>query len=254
MTEHVVVDRLDGVVRVRLQREDKKNALTGAMYARMADVVAEVDRDPSARVLLLTGGPNVFTAGNDLNDFLDPNRDPTGVARFLEALPVCKKPVVAAVNGYAVGIGTTMLLHCDLVYVGRGAKLRMPFVDLGLVPEFASSLLLPRLVGLQRAASLFLLGETMSGQAAFDYGLATEVLDDALVQEHALERATLLAMKAPSAVQQTKSLMRAATADLIGPVIQREGEIFAKALFSEEAREAMTATMEKRAPDFSKFG
>lgn len=253
MSEHIVVERIGRVMRVRMDRPEKKNALTGAMYAAMADALEQAERDDAVRVVLFTGGPKVFTAGNDLNDFLDPERDASGVGRFLGTLPGFGKPVIAAVNGHAVGIGTTMLLHCDLVYVGKDAKLRMPFVDLGVVPEFASSLLLPQLVGAQRAAELLFFSERFDGKEAKRLGLAAEVLDDDEVQEHALERAQQLAARPPGALRQTKALLRAANADRIAEVVVREGAIFAEALESPEAREAMSAIMEKREPDFSKL-
>lgn len=252
MDEHVLIDRLDRVMRIRINREDKKNALTGAMYARMTDALDEAEDDWAIRVVLITGGPRIFTAGNDLNDFLNPNRDSSGPGRFMNALPRFKKPLIAAVNGHAVGVGTTMLLHCDLVYIGRSAKLRMPFIDLGVVPECASSLLLPQLVGAQRAAALLYFGELIDGQEAVRLGLAAEVLADADVEARALERAARLATRAPRAVQETKALLRAGNAPRIAEVLKREGDAFAAALDSPETREAMSAVLEKRAPDASK--
>jgi enoyl-CoA hydratase/carnithine racemase len=253
VSEHIVVEKIERVMRVRMDRPQKKNALTGAMYAAMADALEQAEGDDAVRVVLFTGGPKVFTAGNDLNDFLDPERDASGVGRFLATLPGFSKPVIAAVNGHAVGIGTTMLLHCDLVYVGKDAKLRMPFVDLGVVPEFASSLLLPQLVGAQRATELLFFSERIDGKEAKRLGLAAEVLDDDEVQEHALKRAQQLAARAPGALRHTKALLRAENADRIAEVVAREGAIFAEALKSPEAREAMSAIMEKREPDFSKL-
>ncbi|MDH5674999.1 MAG: enoyl-CoA hydratase-related protein [Myxococcales bacterium] len=253
MDDEVKVEADAGVLQVRLNRPSKKNALTSGMYARMADAVQHAQSDPAVRVLLFTGGPKDFTAGNDLVDFLDPARDASAVTRFLKTLPELDKPVVAAVNGYAVGIGTTMLLHCDLVYVGRSAKLRMPFVGLGLVPEFGASLLLPRLVGSQRAASLLLLGETLGGEQAVDLGLATEALADDAVQARALAQARELAARPPDAVQATKKLLRAEIRERLQTVIDKEMHVFAERLRSPEAREAMGATLEKRKPDFSKL-
>ena len=173
--------------------------------------------------------------------------------RFLSALPAIDKPVVAAVNGHAIGIGTTMLLHCDLVYVGRSASLRMPFVELGLAPEFGSSRLLPQLVGMQRASSLLLLGEAMSGEDAVRFGLATEVLDDDKVQARALEQAQRFSDLPPSAVRSTKALLRSDVRGALEDAMQREGTVFGAALRSDEAKEAMTAVLEKRPPDFSRF-
>lgn len=248
---HVAVESAEGVVSVRLQREEKKNALTVAMYAAMADALEAVKADPAARVVLFTGGPRVFTAGNDLQDFLDPGRDGTAVGRFMQALLHFDKPAMAAVNGYAVGIGTTMLLHCDLVVAATDAKLKMPFVDLGLVPEFGSSMLLPRLVGMQRASALLLMSEMFSGQQAYEFGIATTAAPPERVQEVALEQARRLARKPPSAVRKTKALLRQATREAAEPVIEREAALFLEALGSDEAREAMAATLEKREPKFS---
>ena len=253
MESLITTERLGAVMRIRIDREAKKNALTIAMYDRMADAVEQAADNSEIRAILLTGGSKIFTAGNDLNDFLDPKRDGKGVQRFLSALPAIDKPVVAAVNGHAIGIGTTMLLHCDLVYVGRSASLRMPFVELGLAPEFGSSRLLPQLVGMQRASSLLLLGEAMSGEDAVRFGLATEVLDDDKVQARALEQAQRFSDLPPSAVRSTKALLRSDVRGALEDAMQREGTVFGAALRSDEAKEAMTAVLEKRPPDFSRF-
>jgi enoyl-CoA hydratase/carnithine racemase len=177
----------NGVATIEIARPEKKNALTAAMYQAMADAVLDAQLDTAVRALLITGQPGIFTSGNDLEDFMQ--RPPAGpdspVVRFMKALTECDKPVVAAVTGGAVGIGTTMLLHCDLVYVADDARLAMPFVGLGLVPEYASSLLLPRLVGHVRAAEKLLLGDPFNGEQAVELGIANAVLPAAEVLNHA---------------------------------------------------------------------
>jgi enoyl-CoA hydratase/carnithine racemase len=190
-TKHVVVGRDGAVLTIAMNRPEKKNALTHAMYGAMADALASAAADASVRVILITGSGDAFTAGNDLGDFL--NTPPAGaespVLRFLAALSTAEKPVVAAVNGLAIGIGTTMLLHCDLVYAARSAVFSAPFVNLALVPEAASSLLLPRRIGHAKAAELFLLGGRMNAAEAEASGLVAAVFDDAALGAEALQRA-----------------------------------------------------------------
>ena len=195
---------------VTLNRPDKKNALTHAMYSTIADALASAAGDPSVRVILITGTGDAFTSGNDLGDFLNapPEGGESPVLRFLAALSAAEKPVVAAVNGLAVGVGTTMLLHCDLVYAARSATFSVPFVNLALVPEAASSLLLPRRIGHARAAELFLLGGKLDAAQAEAMGLVAAVFDDGRLVDEALQRARALAAKAPSAVRATKALMK----------------------------------------------
>lgn len=244
-----------GVLHLALDRPEKKNALTRAMYAALADALADAADDPAVRVAVLSGRGGAFTGGNDLGDFMqDPPTGPESpVFRFLSAAVGFPKPLVAAVEGPAVGIGTTILLHCDLAYAAPGAVLKMPFVDLGLVPEAASSLLLPRLAGPARAAELLLFGEAFSAETAREVGLVNAVVDGDVVA-HALERARALARKPPEAVRQTKALLRRSTADAVGETIAYEGRLFVERLGSPEAQEAFSAFFEKRAPDFSRFG
>lgn len=254
MAEPVEFVQQDGVLEIRLNRPEKKNALTVAMYAAMADALTAAEADPSVRVVLFAGSGGVFSAGNDLNDFIA--RPPTGpdapVLRFLRAVSETSKVLVAAVEGPAIGIGTTLLLHCDLVVAGSGARFAVPFVNLGLVPEAASSLLLPRLVGHQRAAELFLLGETFDAATAHGYGLVNRVVEDAAVLETARGLARQVAGKAPGAVRLIKQLMKRPSTSVAERMLE-EAHDFGVQLQSAELREAVTAFFEKRPPDFAKL-
>jgi enoyl-CoA hydratase/carnithine racemase len=243
-----------GVATLEIARPAKKNALTEAMYEAMAEAVSAAVADEAVRALLITGQPGVFTAGNDLEDFLQrpPTNTDAPVFRFMRALATCDKPVVAAVTGAAVGIGTTMLLHCDLVYVATDARLAMPFVSLGLVPEFASSLLIPRLIGHARAAERLLLGEPFTGIEAVALGIANAALPAAEVLGHAQRVAERFNLLAPGAVRDTKRLMRAAWHSDVARTLHEEAVVFAERLRSPEAREAFQAFIEKRKPDFSR--
>jgi enoyl-CoA hydratase/carnithine racemase len=246
---------LNAVLTIEIARPEKKNALTLAMYAAMADALTAAAAEPAVRAVLIAGQPGVFTSGNDLEDFMQ--RPPAGedspVARFMHALLGCDKPVVAAVTGAAVGIGATMLLHCDLVYVSDEARLALPFVSLGLVPEYASSLLIPRLMGQARAAEKLLLGDPFSGAEAVEFGLANAVLPAAEVVNHARRIAERFNALPPGAVRDTKRLLRAPLREAVQAAMRAEGEIFAARLRSPEAREAFQAFFEKRKPDFSRF-
>ena len=245
----------DGVATIEIARPEKKNALTQAMYTAMAEALAAADADASVRAILITGQPGVFTSGNDLEDFMQ--RPPAGeespVFRFMKALLDTGKPVVAAVTGAAIGIGTTMLLHCDLVYVSDEARLAMPFVGLGLVPEYASSLLVPQLVGHAKATELLLLGEPFTGERAVEMGLANAVLPAAEVVNHARRMAERFKALPPGAVRESKALMRRGQQALVRETVAIEGEAFGKRLRSPEAMEAFQAFFQKRKPDFSKF-
>ncbi|MEO9334406.1 enoyl-CoA hydratase [Ectopseudomonas guguanensis] len=256
MSEYLHIERDGGLLTLRMHRPDKKNALTRAMYAGMAEVLDQAAADPSVRVVLLTGGEQCFTSGNDVADFIQ--APPTGlnseVFQFMRALFEFPKPVVAAVAGPAVGIGTTLLLHCDLVYVARDAQLKMPFVNLGLCPEYGSSLILPRLLGHARAAELLLLGEAFSGQQAAEWGIANQALDDgAATLAKAREMALRFLELASSAVADSKRLMRAPDREQLRKVIEEEGALFGQRLRSPEAVEALTAFMQRRKADFSRF-
>jgi enoyl-CoA hydratase/carnithine racemase len=256
MSEHVLVEREGGLLTLRLNRPDKMNALTRAMYSQMAEVLDAANEDRAVRAVLITGGAECFTSGNDVADFLQ--APPTGmdspVFQFMRALFDFGKPVVAAVAGPAVGIGTTLLLHCDLVYVSRDAKLRTPFVNLGLCPEFGSSLLLPRLLGQAKAAEVLLLGEAFTGARAAEWGIASGALEDGpSTVAKAREMALRFLELAPSAVADSKRLMRAPGREELRKVIEEEGALFGQRLRSPEAIEALSAFMQRRKPDFSKF-
>lgn len=256
MNEHLLIEREQGLLTLRMHRPEKKNALTLAMYSAMAEVLVQADQDKSVRAVLITGGETCFTSGNDLADFI--KAPPTGlnsqVFQFMQALFDFSKPVIAAVNGPAVGIGTTLLLHCDLVYVEREAKLKMPFVNLGLCPEYGSSLILPRLLGHARAAELLLLGQSFSGEQAAEWGIANQVLDGGVATvAKAREMALRFLQLAPAAVADSKRLMRAPDREQLRRVIEEEGALFGQRLRSPEAIEALTAFMQRRTPDFSTF-
>jgi enoyl-CoA hydratase/carnithine racemase len=244
-----------GVATIEIARPEKKNALTAAMYQAMADALRAAADDAAVRAVLITGQPGVFTSGNDLEDFMQrpPQGSDSPVAQFMRALLEIDKPVVAAVTGAAIGIGTTMLLHCDFVYVSDEARLATPFVGLGLVPEYASSLLMPLLMGPRRAAERLLLGDPFTGETAVECGLANAVLPAAEVVNHARRVAERFNALPPSAVRDTKRLMRRGGRDAVAQAVQAESEIFAARLRGPEAREAFQAFFEKRKPDFSKF-
>ena len=251
---------LHGVATIEIARPEKKNALTVAMYEAMAAAVTAATADAAVRALLITGQPGIFTSGNDLEDFMQRAPAPGGdflqdsaVGRFMQSLLACDKPVVAAVTGAAIGIGTTMLLHCDFVYVADDARLAMPFVGLGLVPEFASSLLVPQLMGQRRAAERLLLGDPFTAEQAVDGGLANAVLPAGEVMAHARRVAERFNALPPGAVREAKRLMRAPQREQLLQVIRTEGALFTERLRSPEAMEAFQAFFQKRKPDFSKF-
>lgn len=251
---------LNGVATIEIARPEKKNALTIDMYRRLAEAILEAQQDADVRALLVTGQPGIFTSGNDLEDFL---KNPPGaggsnaldspVFRFMEVLVRCDKPVVAAVTGPAIGIGTTMLLHCDLVYVSDEARLAMPFTSLGLVCEFASSLLLPRLIGRAKASEKLLLGDPISPSEAVALGFANAVVPAAEVVAHARRVAERFNSLPAGSVGETKRLMRRATEEAIMEAIAAEGEAFGRLLKSPEAKEALSAFLAKRSPDFSRL-
>ena len=255
MSSNISVDIRDRIMTIRMDRPEKKNALNGEMYAAMTNALAEANADAGVRVMLITGTSDCFTAGNDLADFAaaKPGVGPAPALRYLEGLAATTKPIIAAVNGLAIGIGTTMLLHCDLIYAGVGARFQLPFANLGLCPEAGSSLLLPSRMGHQRAAELLFFGEPFSAQEARDLGLVNEVFADSKLAEAVLGKAQQLAAKPPAALRATKKLLKAGVADAIRQAMTRETEQFAGLLQAGEAKEAMAAFLERRKPDFSRF-
>lgn len=255
MTNYILTEVQDGILRIQFNRPEKKNAITLAMYEAMTAVLSQGEADPQVRVVLFTGSDDCYTAGNDLKDFLE--SPPTGhdspVFRFLKTLIAAEKPVMAAVQGVAVGIGTTMLLHCDLVYASTTARFQLPFVNLGLTPEAASSLLLPQLVGHRRAAELLMLGEMFDAETAYRLGLVNAVYSPEVLADAAWQVARRLAAKPPASVRLTKRLMKRTVLPAVQEAMDEEGRHFLARLRSEEAREAMQAILERRAPDFSRF-
>ena len=252
---HILTENKDGVLHIEIDRPDKKNALTAAMYQAMADAICAAEADAKVRVLLIHGKTDLFTAGNDLQDFLDnpPRDDKRPVFQFLYGISQAQKPIVAAVAGVAVGIGTTMLLHCEKVYAARNARLQLPFVNLGLVPEAGSSLLLPALLGYQRAAELLLLGEPFSADKAKEIGLVTEVVPEGELLATAMAQAKKLADKPAASLRLTKRLMKQGQTAAVMQQIKLESSHFGERLNSPEAKEAFSAFLEKRKPDFSRF-
>ncbi len=243
-----------GVMTLTLNRVEKKNSITAAMYAAMADALAQAEGDAAIRVVVIQGDPAIFSAGNDIGDFL--NQPPAGqdspVFRFLRGIAGFPKPLIAAVCGPAVGIGTTLLFHCDLVYAGDNAAFSMPFVNLGLCPEAASSLLVPQMMGYHRAAEALLLGEPFMAEAALEVGLVNRVVPPTEANAVAQQQARKLAAKPMSALVETKRLMKKGQRALVLQQMDEEGASFGRMLREPAAREAFGAFMEKRKPDFSK--
>jgi enoyl-CoA hydratase/carnithine racemase len=237
-----------GVARIRFDRLDKKNAITTQMYGQLVDALAAADADDAVRAVMLHGTADCFTAGNDISDFLQPPPGGEGgpTWRLFETLPRLTKPIVAAVGGPAIGVGATLLLHCDLVYAAESARFQLPFVPLGIVPEFGSTLLLPRMAGHQRAAEVLLLGQPFTARKAYELGLVTAVVSPESVLDDAGKAAAALAALPPQSVRLTKGLMKSG---LDGPLRDRmmeEGRLLLECLRSPEAMEAMSAFLQKR--------
>jgi enoyl-CoA hydratase/carnithine racemase len=253
MTE-ILIDTSAGVMTITLNRVEKKNSITRAMYAAMADALAQAEADAAVHAVVIQGHETIFSAGNDIGDFLNA---PTAtqdspVFRFLRGISTFPKPVLAAVCGPAVGIGTTMLFHCDLVYAGDNAAFSMPFVNLGLCPEAASSYLAPQLMGYGRAAEALLLGEPFLAEAALEMGLISRIVPPAEAAALAQRQALKLAAKPLSSLIETKRLMKKGQAGIVAERMVEEGAIFGRMLGEPASREAFTAFMEKRKPDFAK--
>ena len=258
MTEHVLIEKAGGVLTLTLNRPEKKNALTRVMYAALGGAIDGAADDPDVRCVLIQANGDIFTAGNDISDFAAANSGAGAVGRaeanpLLAALGRATIPLVAAVHGRAVGIGVTMLLHCDLVYVADDALLTTPFVNLALVPEAASSLLLPARIGHARAFAMFVLGEAVDGATAAAWGLANAAVPARDLRARARAAAEAIASRPPRAVAITKALMREA-ADVLAARMAEEGGHFAAQIKSPEAAEAFAAFAQKRAPDFFKAG
>ncbi|AYG93828.1 enoyl-CoA hydratase [Brevundimonas naejangsanensis] len=257
MSEHIRTHLDGGVLTVVFDRADKKNAITQAMYSALADATERARTHDAVRVILFRSEGDAFSAGNDIADFIAIGQTTgdlvqMGVFRFLKALADLDKPAVAAVRGRAVGIGLTLLLHCDMVVVAEDALLSVPFVNLALAPEAASSLLLAATIGHRRAFELFALGEAIDGRTALAWGLANRAVPADQVEATAADLAARLAARAPNSIRKTKALMR--DAEVLWAVMQREAEAFGSQMRSPEAMEAFMAFTQKRVPDFSKLG
>ena len=252
MSEHVQIEHAGAIVTIRMARPEKKNALTVDMYRGLTDGLRTATHDPAVRVIVIAGAGGSFTSGNDLKDFAaTPPLDPDSpVFQFLRKISTCPKPLVAAVSGVAVGIGTTMLLHCDLAVADPATRFSLPFINLGLVPEAASSLILPRMLGHLRASELLLLGDMFDAKLAERYGIINRISAAGDAEADAMAWARMLAAKPPEALRKTKALLKSESA-IVGTRMQEEAAAFASQLAGPEFREAVTAFMEKRPPRFS---
>jgi len=253
--DHILTEIRDGVQFIRFNRPEKKNAITAAMYQGLAHALRQAERDAAARVAVIAGAPDAFTAGNDLHDFLEhpPHSADAPVFRFLRALSDFPKPLIAAVGGLAVGVGTTMLLHCDFVYCTPETRFSLPFVNLALSPEAGSSYLLSRLAGYQRAAELLMLGEPFDAAKAREIGLVNAIVPAEALLDTAAATAAKLAAKPAASLRETKTLMRLSYRDAVKRAMVEENEAFRERLDSDEAKEAFRAFFDKRTPDFGKF-
>jgi enoyl-CoA hydratase/carnithine racemase len=251
MTENISIEQADHVVTIRMSRPDKKNALTGAMYTGMTEAMRSSIVDDSVRAIMLAGAGGVFTSGNDLRDFGDspPVNADSPVFQFLQTISTCPKPIVAAVSGLAIGIGTTMLLHCDLVVADPNARFSLPFINLGLVPEAGSSLILSRMLGHAKASELLLLGDVFDASSAERFGIVNKLSASGAADVEAMAWATTLAAKAPVAMRLSKALLKSETVGLSARMAEESGH-FVSQLQGPEFREALRAFMEKRAPSF----
>ena len=252
----ILISKEQHILTLQFNRPEKKNAITAAMYQTMADALKDAETDPAVRAILLTGHAQIFTAGNDLEDFMKnpPSSADSPVYRYLWQISHASKPIVAAVAGAAVGIGTTLLMHCDLVYAAENARFSMPFAQLGLCPEAASSLLLPQIVGYQRAAEKLLLGESFLALEALQMGLVNRVVAADQLLDLARTQAAKLAALPASSIRATKRLMKAGQSAAVDAQMTEESIHFGAMLAAPEAKEAFAAFFEKRKPDFSRFG
>lgn len=253
--QHILTSLEDGVLTVTMNRPEKKNALTVNMYAGIVAALQRAEEDPKVRVVLWRGTKDVFAAGNDIKDFMQapPAGPDSPVFQLLIMLVDMKKPIVAAVQGPAVGIGTTGLLHTDLVFADESARFHLPFVNLGLCPEGGSSVLLPQMAGMQKASSLLLLGEPFGAEQAERVGIVSEVLPAATFEEEVQRRVRALAKKPAAALRASKELLRGPMREQVREAMMREAVAFLERLGSPEATEAFTAFLEKREPNFAQF-
>jgi enoyl-CoA hydratase/carnithine racemase len=252
--DEIITERSASVLRVQLNRPAWKNAMTSSMYVTLADIFNDAAKDEQTRVVLWHGAGDSFCAGNDIEDFLKnpPGPGDSPQARLMNALVDFDKPIVAAVQGAAIGGGTTMLTHCDFVYAGESAKFRMPFIDLAVLPEFGSSCSVPAMIGHIRAAELILLGLPFDARRAVELGFANQVVPDQTLLATASETARKLAAKPAGALQAAKRLMRRPFRDQIKAAMKAENEEFSAQVRSEDAKEAFTAFLQKRPPNFNK--
>ncbi|MFZ6721421.1 enoyl-CoA hydratase [Undibacterium sp. Ji49W] len=255
----ILTHKENGILTINFNRPEKKNAITQAMYQAMADALRDAETDVTVRAILITGKPEIFTAGNDLEDFMknsgsiaSPDNLPP-VYQFMQALNELGKPVIAAVSGAAVGIGTTLLMHCDMIYLADNARLSMPFTQLGLCPEFASSMVFQQIVGYQRAAEKLMLGEAFSAQEAFEMGFVNKVLPLEELLPYAQQQAAKLVALPAASIRVTKRLMKGNQPAAISAKMLEENKHFAAMLSGPEAKEAFMAFFQKRKPDFSQF-
>jgi enoyl-CoA hydratase/carnithine racemase len=253
--DDILTEHAEGILRVQLNRPTKRNAMTSAMYLALAAILGEAANDENTRVVLWHGAGDSFCAGNDIEDFLKhpPGAGESPQASLMNALVDFQKPLVAAVQGAAIGGGTTMLTHCDFIYAGEGARFQMPFINLALVPEFGSSCSVPGRIGHIRAAELILLGDAFDARRAAELGLVTRVVPDQEVLARATETARKLAVKPARALQASKRLMKQPFREQIKAAMKAENEEFSVQVRSEDAREAFTAFVEKRKPDFTRI-
>lgn len=251
MSEHIAIVEAAGVIEIQIDRPDKKNALTGPMYRAMIAALADASARPDIGAVLVLGRGDAFCAGNDLKDFVAGPEGGAAAFDFISAIAAFDKPLVAAVQGLAVGVGTTMLFHCDLVYAAPDARFVMPFVNLGLVPEAGSSLLAPAIMGYAKAAAMLLLSEPMDADGADRAGFITAIVPAETLLDHARAKAAALMAKPPQALTATRRLMKGDPAALIAR-IEEEARLFRQTLSSAEAQEAFAAFFEKRTPVFKR--
>lgn len=248
----LAIEKNEACLEIALTRSHRRNAITLAMYDGLTEALVQASADSSVRAVLVYGADGTFTSGNDLMDFMQnpPTGEDSPVAKFLRALARFDKPLVAAVDGPAIGVGTTMLLHCDLVYASEGARFQLPFVNLALVPEAGSSLLLPNLVGRQKAAELLMFGDAFDAEEARRYGLVNEIVASAALLSHVRDKVKVLTEKPAEALRLIKSLLRSRNARNLEETMTEEARLFIERLGSAEVREAITAFFEKRKPNF----